>query len=432
MYPLYRRQKRRGNKYKEILMPKTEFYEIAVEHGFYGLEKSGLFGKKDNVRKYWEDISIKLSVRPAVEALLSHKNQIRVVDLGCGSGEGYELLTHIPPSNPVQSVSEEFLLSEKQIACYQGIDISPAMVDQGKRNYAERPNIHFFEADLSKGFPLMDDLPYDIYFSSYCSLSHLTCEELRKLTETVCRHITDTGYLVFDLHGRYSPEWPRHWDADCRKKLPYTMAYLFPPEKQDPEKIDWFNVAYWSPDELQEVITTASVSSGRNVEIMAMRDRSIFVGRHMETRLFKDERHTLRYQVNRLFDRDYRGDTDELSVDLSYLGAKKSSHPRIMERLDAYARSWEIVIATVRALKTGDNEEVKRLIESSEESLVEDLKMLAWIYRNAERFPVTDFWASVMGPQVACVLRNLELSLSPALGCGHSLFCLVKISQPRA
>jgi len=77
----------------------------------------------------------------------------------------------------------------------------------------------------------------------------------------------------------------------------------------------------------------------------------------------------------------------------------------------------------------GDNEEVTRLIESSWEILVEDLKMLAWIYRNAERFPVTDFWASVMGPQAACVLRNLDLSLSPALGRGHSQFCLVNISK---
>ncbi|MBI5186566.1 MAG: hypothetical protein HZA01_12690 [Nitrospinae bacterium] len=39
-------------------MPKTEFYEIAVEHGFYCLEKSGLFGKKDNARKYWEEIAL--------------------------------------------------------------------------------------------------------------------------------------------------------------------------------------------------------------------------------------------------------------------------------------------------------------------------------------------------------------------------------------
>jgi len=55
--------------------------------------------------------------------------------------------------------------------------------------------------------------------------------------------------------------------------------------------------------------------------------------------------------------------------------------------------------------------------------------MLAWLYRNADRFLVVDFWASVMGPQVACVLRNLEFSLPQGLGCGHGLFCVVEVEK---
>ena len=77
-------------------MLKTEFYEAAVRQGFYGIDAGGLFGKKDNVRKYWEDVFIKLSLRDAVTALLAEKNALRIVDLGAGSGEGLELLTHIP------------------------------------------------------------------------------------------------------------------------------------------------------------------------------------------------------------------------------------------------------------------------------------------------------------------------------------------------
>ena len=49
--------------------------------------------------------------------------------------------------------------------------------------------------------------------------------------------------------------------------------------------------------------------------------------------------------------------------------------------------------------------------------------------RNADRFPVFDFWASIMRPQVACVLRNHELNLPDGLGCGHSLFCVVEIQK---
>lgn len=39
----------------------TEFFDIAALQGFYGLERGGLIGKKDYVRKYWEDITIKLA-----------------------------------------------------------------------------------------------------------------------------------------------------------------------------------------------------------------------------------------------------------------------------------------------------------------------------------------------------------------------------------
>jgi hypothetical protein len=60
-------------------MQRTEFCESAVKYGFYGVDKSGLFGKKDNVRKYWEDVVIKESIRPAIERILERKDKIRIV-----------------------------------------------------------------------------------------------------------------------------------------------------------------------------------------------------------------------------------------------------------------------------------------------------------------------------------------------------------------
>ncbi len=42
--------------------------------------------EKDYVRKYWEDIAIKLTVRNSIEKLLTKRNNIRVIDLGCGHG----------------------------------------------------------------------------------------------------------------------------------------------------------------------------------------------------------------------------------------------------------------------------------------------------------------------------------------------------------
>ena len=410
-------------------MPRTEFYEIAVKRGFYGISESGLFGKKDNVRKYWEDIFIKMSIRPAIEQILEHKDKIRVVDLGCGSGEGFELLTHIPPGTAVKTTNKEFVITEEDIEIYKGTDISPAMIEQGRKNYAGTTQIEFVQADLSREFPLMQDDPYDIYFSSYAPLSQLDYAELEHLTRQIFSHISSRGYMVFDLHGRYSPAWPKYWSKDCYSPLPYTMAYLLPPQEQDPEKIKWFDVTYYSGSELGQLIESAAKAAGKKAKIITMQDRSIFVGRHMDTCLFKKERHQIRVEVNRLFERDYRERINGLSLDINYLQEVKEVNCQAWTRIYDYYNLWQTVVNTLQALISGNNAEVKRIIESSREKLTDDLKMLAWLYRNADRFPAINFWASVMGPQVACVLRNLELSLPQGLGCGHGLFCVVEIEN---
>lgn len=412
-------------------MPRTEFYESAVKHGFYGVDKSGLFGKKDNVRKYWEDVSIKLSIRPAIEQILGCKDKIRIVDLGCGSGEGVELLTHIPPTTPVKTVHKEFVITEDDIELYKGVDISPAMVKQGKQNYTSLPQVKFIQADLSKGFPFMQDNPYDLYFSSYASESHLTFSELEQLTQQIFAHIDNRGYMVFDLYGRNSPEWPKYWNKDCHTTLPYTMAYLLPPQEQNPEKIEWFDATYWSGSELIGLIESAAKSAKRKTKIVTMRDRSIFVGRHMDTSLFKKQSHQTRVAVNRLFDRDYRGQINGLSIDINYLEEVKEMSRDGWTRIYDYYNQWQTVVNVLNALMGANNAEVKRIIESSSAGIADELKMLVWLYRNADRFPAVDFWASVMGPQVACVLRNLEFSLPQGLGCGHGLFCIVEVENEK-
>jgi SAM-dependent methyltransferase len=407
---------------------RTEFFEAAVRAGFYGIDRGGLFGRKDNVRKYWEDVFTKVAVRPSIENLLATNGRLRIVDLGAGSGEGLELLTHIPPSEPMKT-REPFVLDKPQIEVYYGVDISPAMVEQGRENYRGRDYARFLEADLSDGFPLQNEPPFHIYFSSYCSLAHLTVPELEQLSAQVFTHACKGSILVYDVYARCSPEWPVYWDKNAHQQLPYNMAYLQPAEQQDPRTADWFDVTFWTGDELVDTIQRAGAISGKKVNVLLFKDRSILVGRHMDTRFFKPARFGVRQQVNLLFDHNYRGDTSGLKLDLDYLPTSSDSDKRAAERIRTYLASWSSVIDILEALTHHDNLRVKQLIESSDETLAEELKMLAWLYRNADRFPVTDFWAGILGPQVACVLRNLEMELPPGLGCGHSLMCIVEVQE---
>jgi SAM-dependent methyltransferase len=411
------------------LARKTEFYETAVRLGFYGADSSGLTGKKDNVRKYWEDIVIKLSVRPFVERLLERKESIRVIDLGSGSGEGVELLTHIPVSDALRSVDKPFLLDRDAIGSYVGLDISPGMVEQGQINYADWPNARFAEADLAKGFPLLDQEPFDLYFSSYASLSHLTPTQLSRLIRDITEHVCRRAYLVLDLMGRFSPEWPGYWATNRPRMLPYNMGYLFHSQGRQHRQVDSHNVCYWAAGDLKTFIDSLSAVPGKSVRIVELRDRSVLVGRHIDTGSFNGQPRWIRNAVNRLFHRDYRGSVSELLVDVSFVDEYRSARPEAWERIELHREQWNTVIRFVDALARSGNGAVREALEQAPAGVADDLKLLEWLHRNAARFPVVDFWASVMGPQIACVLRNLELSLPEGLGCGHGLLCILEISE---
>lgn len=107
-------------------------YETAVASGFYERDLRGMEGKYDNVRRYWEDQISRYALRPFVEPMVRRKrrelSRIRVVDLGAGAGEGYEILTGMKTESEDLPSQEVVLLPAELIGHYHGLDISDAMV----------------------------------------------------------------------------------------------------------------------------------------------------------------------------------------------------------------------------------------------------------------------------------------------------------------
>lgn len=408
---------------------RTEFYESAVSMGFYGREDSGLTGKKDNVRKFWEDVFVKLVCRPFIENRPPDDKKMRILDLGSGSGEGFELLTHIPPSKPGTNMHNDFILKPGDIEHYVGLDISPSMIAQGRANYRDLGNVGFEYANLEDGLPqvVMRDRPFDLYFSSYGSLSHLHPESLEALFVQIFKHAANGSVLIYDTHGKYSPSWPKYW-AEKKIMLPYTMAYLVPGDKRKEENVEWFNLCYWDIGDLKAAMQRAASKAGVNINLLYMLDRSIFVGRHIDTGLMSTKPLPLRYQVSRLLDHGYRGEVEHMRVELSHLEKYKDINPLAWERLCDYQKKWNKIVYLLEALMNSEDKKVKDFIENTDIDLMsDDLKFITWLYRNADRFPVVDFWASIIGPQIAVILRNMEMSYSEGVGCGHGLLCAVEI-----
>lgn len=408
-------------------MKKTEFFDIAARQGFYGVEKGGIYGKKDNVRKYWEDVSIKVNLRKYVTEILGRKNQLRTADLGSGSGEGFEALTHIP-CEIYQSPDKEFVLTKNDIEFYLGVDISGEMVETGKKNYSGRKNVDFMQGDLARDYRFLDYGPFDLIFSTYSSPSHLSENELMnlliKISETHPRKVV----VVLDLFAMYSPEWPGNWNKKDPEMKEYNMVWLYLPQRTQPKKEEIYYVKYWGGNEMRMFCKKLEEKIKRKVEV-SIRDRSVLIGRHIDTGAYNNIPKPVRKQVNKLFDRDYRGKYETLTFDISYLDNLKESAPDEYNRIAGYAGDWNTMIAYTKALFYRDDVSVKRYIETSPEYLSEEMKMLAWLVRNASRFPVVDFWASIYGPQLAAILRNLEFNLPEGLGCGHGMMCNITINE---
>lgn len=384
-------------------------------------------GQYDNVHKYWEGIAIKTAIRRPILELLQKKESLKIIDLACGYGGGYELLTHIPPVNKV-TIQRDYVLDNSRISRYLGIDKFHSSIKSARHFYSERKNIEFKTIELNKNFNFLADEKFDIYFSAYSSLSFLLENEVSALVDTILKVNEDDFLLVLDLSGKYSPQWPTHWD-ESRYELEQSKGkwsnFLSALSKKNPQK---HSIHLWDVEDLSNQITIIAKSYKRNISIEFF-DRAILVGRHMESGFYNQHPLNLRTEVNKLFDRDYRGKVEELYANISFLDSLKNKFPNQYKRIADYTSLWDSTISFLEALINNKTESLSRIIDEVPENLKEELLMLKWLEGNSSRFPVVDFWASVMGPQVACVLRNLEMGLGNGIGVGDGLLCTVLVSK---
>lgn len=406
---------------------RAEFYGAAEAKGYYGLDKTGIFGKKDNVRKFWEDISIKLLIRPYVENIMSVNSKLRVLDLGSGSGEGFDLLTHIPSNG--KSFSKEYILNPGQLEEYTGIDINMDAIGQGRANFKEFKNVSFEYGDLEEGLEkkILQKNPFDIYISTYGSLSFLMPDDFKMLASQIFGHAKTGSLFIFDVHGKFCPAWPKYWNEKL-SMLPYTMNYTGSARDNPVPDTDYFNICYWTVKDLKFYIERAAELANVKINILSFTDRSIFVSRHIDTGLFSTKALPLRYLINRMLDHDYTGGVEDFKIDLSHLAPYKDVNPEAWDRITDYQRQWNRILILLEALRHQDDARVKNFLENTDiELMSEELKFITWLYRNSDRFPVVNFWANVIGPQIAVILRNIEMSYVEGVGCGHGLICMVEI-----
>ncbi|MBW1956574.1 MAG: class I SAM-dependent methyltransferase, partial [Deltaproteobacteria bacterium] len=246
-------------------MGEKKAYTQAATTGKYD-KASGLLGKYDNIRRFWEDQLTGLFIRPALNDLVHRKSEnlerIRIIDIGCGSGDGYDLIMNVTTKDPGLYEHITAAVTPDMLQMYLGVDINEDLLKQAKEYYGTNPKMRFVQEDLTAGFP--DSIkaldPFDLYFTSYGTFSHFNQEESIRLVADICRHAPSGALFMGDWLGRWSYEWQDLWHAPVDREyfMNYRISYIYPPEERDHVDVAEFPLRLVCREEIEAIMHAAA------------------------------------------------------------------------------------------------------------------------------------------------------------------------------
>lgn len=419
-------------------MAQKTAYSEAAHTGKY--EKSaGLLGKYDNVRRFWEDQLTGIFLRPALADLVERKRQrlerIRILDLGCGSGDGYDLLMGVTTKDPGIYEYITAAITPDMLKEYIGVDINENLLSQAESCYGHLPKVRFISGDLSDGlFPsVTDEDPFDVYFTSYGTPSHFHDHQNTKLIADICKHASDKALFVGDWLGRYSYEWQDLWHHPAYEEyfMNYRISYIYPEEIQDRVQVTSFPLRILTKDEVMRVVNDAAKESGAAIKPLAFFDRSILVGRHMDTGDYNKSCPKLRGHVNSLFEGYVRTDLENLLVD--YVPCPGFDH--LNNFFEMFSISWNALVKYTIALLSEYDSETETFRATPEilplypDPLKEAMRTMQRVIEGVGWVNWGDVRANVIEPHLGYSLRKLEMDLQSGMGVGHGLVGIFEIRK---
>jgi len=417
-------------------MIEKKAYSQAVNTGTYD-KSSGLSGKYDNVRKFWEKQITSIFLRPALNDIVERKRKklgrIRILDLGCGSGDAYDLIMNVTTKDPGIYDYITAAITPDNLKEYVGVDVNEDLLAQAEEYYGNNPKMRFIRGDISSGLPdaVSAEEPFDLYFTSYGTLSHFHDEDNAKLIADICRHAPAHALFVGDWLGRYSYEWQDLWHHPVSKEyfMDYCISYIYPDEKRNRTDVSAFPLRLITRDEIMSVIDRASQEAGVEIRPLAFYDRSIFVGRHLDTGDYNKHCPPLRSHVNSLFEAYVRTDLESLLVD--YTPRKNFDH--LNNFFEMFFMSCNALVKyTIELLSAYDCEKgvlhaTPEIFPYYPEPLKKVMHTICRVTEGVGWLKHGDVRANVIEPQLAYSLRELEMDLQPGTGVGHSLAGIFEI-----
>ena len=416
-------------------------YTEAVKSGLYA-KHSGLVGKYDNVRRLWEDEITRMFLRPHLSRLIERSRaamrRVRVLDLGCGSADGYELLMGVRQRDADLQQLEVDLLSDDMLGLYKGVDLNAELLEQARGIYGGRSKVVFQQGSFTEGLPAGDDeKPYDLYFTSYGTFSHHNEDATAvRLLADIARRVEDYAVIVCDWLGRYSYEWQELWtnEPDELLNMDYVVSYIYDAEEREQrrDELQHLTLRLMSRPEAESIIGRASEEAGVDIRPLTFFDRSVFTGRHMDTGEYNAHAQPLRNAVNSLHEPNVRTELDSLIVNY----APRPGFAFLNDYYEHLAMCWNTLVRYTQNLLNVYDDERRDFTEDPGaipasypppvRDMMERMKLvvhgIGWLNSGLPR-------ENIIEPQLGYSLRYLVRSLQQGRGCGHGLVGILDVDK---
>lgn len=409
-------------------------YSEAVKSGLYA-KRSGLVGKYDNVRLYWEDELTRhflySPLKKLVDRVRAGVRRIRILDLGCGSADGFELLAGVRHRDADLRLSQVQLLGSDVLGLYKGVDLNEELLQQAAEIYGDNPKILFEQADFTHGLPLAkDEKPYDLYFSSFGTFSHHNDDETAiALIAEIARRTPEYCILMCDWLGRYSYEWQSLWTNDLseNRNMDYVISYIYEKDEREQrqDELQHLCLRLICRQEAEHIIQEAGHRAGAAIRPLVYFDRSIFTGRHMDTAEYNPYAQPLRQAVNSLHEVNLRTEINSVKIDY----VPKEGFEFLNDSFERLQMCWNALVEYVDQLMESYDNTAKAFpselppipasypapLREAMDKMRRVIEGVGWLRYGLPR-------ENIIEPQLGYALRHMMSQLQPGLGCGHG-FC---------
>jgi len=404
---------------------------VPVRGGRFGRQTTGLMGKFDNVRRKWENELLRSALKPIISGLVERKRRslqrLRVMDLGCARGEAFELLTVSGLQASRRRPGEGCLIEPDMLSFFAGIDINNELVREGNELFKQTGKVQLRQGDLREGLTFeSSEPPYDLFVSTYGSASQLTDPQLENVLAAVAKH-SRNAVVVLDLMGRFSYEWPARWGESGQDELnmeDYTVSYRGDDWGESSERPERFPMRFWSRPDVEALVAGAARKASAKMAATLFADRSLFVGRHMDTQEYNTYVQPTRRAVNMLLEPDVQTDLDSLLIDYVPTPGFEDQN-KFYEKLQV---AWNAIIKYAREkTEQGSAMSLSADLEDMAEPVAKAIKHIDSTIESVGWMSPGEARANIVEPQLAYALRNLEADFQAGEGMGHFLLCVVEV-----